>query len=112
MPLFTLDELAAAAQTVRAVVPATPAYAWPLLAKRTGVEVVVKHENHTPTGSFKVRGGLVYVDHLLRTGPAPAAVTAADTAPDSSTTCTASLRIRKETSTWANHSESGRCGGI
>jgi threonine dehydratase len=76
-PLFTLDELAAATQTVRAVVPATPAYAWPLLAKSTGVEVVVKHENHTPIGSFKVRGGLVYVDHLLRSGPRPKGVVTA-----------------------------------
>jgi hypothetical protein len=62
MPLFTPDELAVATTTVRAFVPPTPAYAWPLLAKRIGAEVIVKHENHTPTGSFKVRGGLVYVD--------------------------------------------------
>ena len=71
MALFTLDELAAAAATVRSVVLPTPAYAWPLLAERTGVAVVVKHENHTPTGSFKARGGLVYVDALLRAGPRP-----------------------------------------
>jgi threonine dehydratase len=71
MPLFTLDELAAAAATVRAVMPPTPAYAWPLLAKRAGAEVVVKHENHTPTGSFKIRGGLVYVDGLCRSGQKP-----------------------------------------
>jgi threonine dehydratase len=70
-PLFTLDELDAAAATVRALVPATPAYAWPLLAKRLGAEVVVKHENHTPTGSFKARGGLVYVDALCRAGVRP-----------------------------------------
>ena len=71
MPLFTLDELAGAAAIVGAVVPATPAYAWPLLAKRVGAEVVVKHENHTPIGSFKIRGGLVYVDGLLRNGAKP-----------------------------------------
>jgi threonine dehydratase len=71
MPLFTLDELDTAAATVRALVPPTPAYAWPLLAKRLGVEVVVKHENHTPTGSFKARGGLVYVDALCRGGGRP-----------------------------------------
>ncbi len=69
--LFTLDELAAAAATVRRVMAPTPAYAWPLLAARTGVTVVVKHENHTPTGSFKARGGLVYVDALLRAGAKP-----------------------------------------
>jgi threonine dehydratase len=66
MALFTLDELAAAAATVRAYVPPTPAYAWPLLAERVGAAVIVKHENHTPTGSFKARGGLVYVDALCR----------------------------------------------
>jgi threonine dehydratase len=66
MPLFTLDELAAAVATVRSYVPPTPAYAWPLLAARVGATVVVKHENHTPTGSFKARGGLVYVDALCR----------------------------------------------
>jgi threonine dehydratase len=66
MPLFSLDELNEAATTVRALVPPTPAYAWPLLARRLGTEVVVKHENHTPTGSFKVRGGLVYVNALCR----------------------------------------------
>ena len=66
MPLFTLDELAEATATVRSLVPPTPAYAWPLLAQRLGLTVVVKHENHTPTGSFKVRGGLVYVDALCR----------------------------------------------
>ena len=71
MPLFTLDELAGAAAIVGAVVPATPTYAWPLLAERIGAEVVVKHENHTPIGSFKIRGGLVYVDGLLRNGAKP-----------------------------------------
>jgi threonine dehydratase len=69
--LFTLDELAVAAATVRGFVSPTPAYAWPLLAKRIGAEVIVKHENHTPTGSFKARGGLVYVDSLLRDGAKP-----------------------------------------
>ena len=71
MPLFTLDELADAVATVRTFVPPTPAYAWPLLAKRIGAEVVVKHENHTPTGSFKARGGLVYVDALCRADRKP-----------------------------------------
>jgi threonine dehydratase len=66
MPLFTLDELAAATATVRSYVPPTPAYALPLLAEQVGATVVVKHENHTPTGSFKARGGLVYEDALCR----------------------------------------------
>ena len=66
MPLFTLDQLEAATAVVRTFVPPTPAYAWPLLQQALGVAVVVKHENHTPTGSFKARGGLVYVDTLCR----------------------------------------------
>ena len=49
--------------------PPTPQFAWPLLKARTGVHVVVKHENHTPTGAFKVRGGLIYVDRLTRERP-------------------------------------------
>jgi threonine dehydratase len=71
MPLFTLDELTLAAASIRGLVPPTPAYAWPLLAGKIGAEVIVKHENHTPTGSFKVRGGLVYVESLLRAEPRP-----------------------------------------
>ena len=62
--MFDLDGLDAAAAIVREVVPPTPQYAWPLLAARTGAEVWVKHENHTPTGAFKVRGGLVYAAGL------------------------------------------------
>ncbi|MGJ5042948.1 MULTISPECIES: threonine dehydratase [unclassified Bradyrhizobium] len=67
--MFTLAELEAAHAIVGAAVPATPAHAWPLLAARLGTGVVVKHENHTPVGAFKVRGGLVYVDNLKRTRP-------------------------------------------
>jgi threonine dehydratase len=71
MPLFTLDELEVATAVVRAWVPPTPTYAWPLLARRVGTEVVVKHENHTPTGSFKARGALTYLDALRRAGRMP-----------------------------------------
>jgi threonine dehydratase len=67
--MFTLAELEAAVPIVRAAVPSTPQFAWPLLKARTGVDVVVKHENHTPTGAFKVRGGIVYVDRLKRERP-------------------------------------------
>jgi threonine dehydratase len=69
MPFFTLDELHDAAASIRALVPPTPAYAWPLLAKRVGATVIVKHENHTPIGAFKVRGGLIYVNALCRAEP-------------------------------------------
>jgi threonine dehydratase len=68
-PLFALAELEAAAQLVHRIVPPTPQYAWPLLAKRTGCEVWVKHENHTLTCAFKVRGGVVYMDNLKRSRP-------------------------------------------
>ncbi len=49
--------------------PATPQYTWPLLNQRAGAEVWVKHENHSPVGAFKVRGGLAYMDWLKREQP-------------------------------------------
>jgi threonine dehydratase len=79
MPLFTLDELHTAAAAIRGIVPPTPAYAWPLLAKRTGATVIVKHENHSPVGAFKLRGGLVYVDALRRSGARPNGLVTATT---------------------------------
>lgn len=63
---FTRDEVEAALRTVRGIVPATPQYAWPLLARRLGMTVWVKHENHTPAGAFKVRGGLTYFERLAQ----------------------------------------------
>ncbi len=66
---ITLSELQAAALLVREVVPPTPQYAWPKLEARAGCTVWVKHENHTPTGAFKVRGGIVYLDRLRRAQP-------------------------------------------
>jgi threonine dehydratase len=67
--MFTLTELEQAHGIVRAAVPPTPAHRWPLLAQRLGTDVLVKHENHTPAGAFKVRGGLTYVDRLKRAHP-------------------------------------------
>src|SRR5262245_12316473 len=64
--MFSLAELEAAAHLVHRTLPPTPQYAWPLLAKRTGCEVCVKHENHTLTCAFKVRGGIVYMENLQR----------------------------------------------
>ncbi len=57
---FKPEEIDAARQAVYAVMPPTPQYAWPLLRDRLGMKVWVKHENHTPAGAFKVRGGLTY----------------------------------------------------
>jgi threonine dehydratase len=67
--MFTLAELENAIPLVRASVSPTPQYAWPLLKAQTGVEVVIKHENHTPIGAFKVRRGIVYFDRLKRERP-------------------------------------------
>jgi threonine dehydratase len=63
--LPAVDELESAARIVYRTLSPTPQYAWPLLGRRFGAEVWVKHENHTPTGAFKVRGGLVYLRELL-----------------------------------------------
>jgi threonine dehydratase len=60
----------------RALSP-TPQYAWPLLGEALGTQVWVKHENHTPLGAFKVRGGLVYFDALARSPSKPAGVISA-----------------------------------
>jgi threonine dehydratase len=62
----TLGEIEAAADIVHAAMPPTPQYCWPLLCERLGTELWVKHENHTPAGAFKIRGGLVYFAHLPR----------------------------------------------
>ena len=67
--MFTLEELHHAHKVVAAAVPATPQYVWPQLRARVGAEVWVKHENHVPTGAFKVRGGLTYVERLTRERP-------------------------------------------
>jgi threonine dehydratase len=75
--LFTLAEIEAALPIVRSAVPPTPQFAWPQLAARTGADVFVKHENHTPIGAFKVRGGLVYMDRLRREQPAVAGIVSA-----------------------------------
>ncbi len=75
--MLSLEDVESAAAIVYAAMPPTPQYAWPLLAKRTGCEVWVKHENHTPTGAFKVRGGLVYMDRLKRAQPRIAGVASA-----------------------------------
>ena len=67
--MFDLTQLERAHGVVGAAMPPTPAYAWPLLSERLGATAIVKHENHTPIGAFKVRGGLVYVERLKRERP-------------------------------------------
>jgi threonine dehydratase len=65
-PMFSLPELQDAQRLIHQSFPGTAQYAWPLLTARTGAEVWVKHENHTPTGAFKLRGGLIYAERLAR----------------------------------------------
>jgi threonine dehydratase len=67
--MTSLATLEAAAAFVHRVVAPTPQYPWPLLSRRVGTELWVKHENHTPIGAFKIRGGLVYLDEIRRSQP-------------------------------------------
>lgn len=67
--LFTREAIQSAQRTVYAVMPPTPQYNWPLLEQALGCDVWVKHENHTPLGAFKVRGGLTYMESLRQTHP-------------------------------------------
>ena len=67
--MIPLDAIEAAARNVYAAMAPTPQYPWPLLARRAGREVWVKHENHTPTGAFKVRGGLNLLAQLAAREP-------------------------------------------
>ena len=69
MHTLTRDDIEQAARLVYQVMPATAQYPWPLLAERLGCAVWVKHENHSPTGAFKVRGGITFMHWLKRTHP-------------------------------------------
>src|SRR5690348_14739778 len=66
--LPSLEEIRQAQQLVYSVMPPTPQFAWPLLCKRIGTEVWVKHENHTPIGAFKARTAIVYAAELFDRG--------------------------------------------
>jgi threonine dehydratase len=67
MNLPALAEIESASQTVYRAMPPTPQYRWPLVCEHVGTEVWLKHENHTPVGAFKLRGGLVYFSQLKTT---------------------------------------------
>jgi threonine dehydratase len=77
--LPTLHEIEAAKTLIRPLIRETPTYRWPLLEAELGCELWVKHENHTPVGAFKIRGGLVYTDELKRREPKVQGVIAATT---------------------------------
>ena len=75
--LPTLADIEAAAQVVYREFPATPQYRWATLSQRLGADCWVKHENHTPVGAFKIRGGLTYFDQLKQRGELPREVISA-----------------------------------
>ena len=75
--LPTLSDIEAAAQVVYREFQATPQYRWGLLSDRLGTDCWLKHENHTPVGAFKIRGGLTYFDQLKQRGAMPKEVVSA-----------------------------------
>ena len=77
MPLPSLTDIETAAQVVYRAFPPTPQYRWALLSERLGTDCWVKHENHTPVGAFKIRGGLTYFDQLKQRGELPREVISA-----------------------------------
>ncbi len=77
MHLPDLAEIEASARIVYRQFQATPQYRWALLSERLGTDCWVKHENHTPVGAFKIRGGLTYFEQLARTGALPREVISA-----------------------------------
>src|SRR5260370_15719126 len=111
-PLFTFAELEAAAQLVHRTMPPTPQYASPLLAKRTGCEVWVKHENHTPTCAFKVRGGVVYMDNLKRSrANVPGVISAIMASPSRFRPLGPAFRLRSTCLTATRQIRTRPCGG-
>ena len=77
MVLPTLAEIEAAAEVVYRAMPPTPQYRWDLSSQRLGTHCWLKHENHTPVGAFKIRGGLTFFDMLRRHDRLPRAVISA-----------------------------------
>ena len=69
MKLPDLDEITQAAREVYEHMLPSAQLTWPLLNERAGCEVWIKHENHNPTGAFKVRGGLIYINRLIQREP-------------------------------------------
>ena len=66
---YSIQQLETAAEQVHRQQPATPQYNWPLLSEVLGAELWVKHENHTATGAFKVRGGITFMQWLKQEYP-------------------------------------------
>jgi threonine dehydratase len=104
--MFDLRQLENAQAVVGAAMPPTPAYAWPLLSERLGATAIVKHENHTPTGAFKVRGGLVYVDRLNRERPGTPGLISATTGNHGQSIAYAANRYRVPVTIYVPHGNS------
>src|SRR6476646_5193221 len=104
--MFHLGQLERAQEIVAAAMPPTPAYAWPLLSERLGATAIVKHENHTPIGAFKVRGGLVYVDRLKRERPHTAGLISATRGNHGQSLAFAASRYRMPVTIFVPHGNS------
>src|SRR6202163_4632743 len=104
--MFDLRQLERAQQIVTAAMPPTPAHAWPLLSERLGATVIVKHENHTPIGRFKGRGGLVYVDRLKRERPHTPGLISATRGNNAKSFASAASRYRMPVTIYVPHGNS------
>src|SRR5260370_3822817 len=104
--MFDLRQLERAQEIVSAAMPPTPAYAWPLLSEGLGETVIVKHENHTPIGAFKVRGGLIYVDRLKRERPHTAGLISATRGNHGQSIAFAASRYRMPVTIYVPHGNS------
>ena len=94
--MIDLETLETAADFVHRVMPPTPQFCWPLLSRRIGTELWVKHENHTPIGAFKLRGGLVYLDEVKRSHPDICGVVTATTGNHGQSIALAAARLEIE----------------
>lgn len=104
--MIDLATLEASAALIHRIVPPTPQYCWPLLSQRLGSEVWVKHENHTPTGAFKIRGGLVYLDEIRRLRPTVRGVVTATTGNHGQSVALAASRLGMEATIVVPHGNS------
>ena len=104
--MIDLETLETAADFVRRVMPPTPQFCWPLLSRRIGTELWVKHENHTPIGAFKLRGGLVCLDEVKRSHPDICGVVTATTGNHGQSIALAAARLELEATIVVPHGNS------
>ncbi len=104
--MFSISETKEATELVHRFLPPTPQYAWPLLQEITGCETWVKHENHTPTGAFKVRGGITYIDWVKRQYPETTAIVTATRGNHGQSQALAATRVDFEANIFVPHGNS------